>query len=580
MTPHDTISPATGGATAQLTGPGRWDRWDAFAVCVILVIAAIPLRGLMRYQGPAMEEGFMLAFPEMVLHGLVPNRDFLHLYGPGGLWVLAGVYKVFGVSLGSERLVGLAQQLGIIFGMYALTRRWGRGTACVASLMVIFINMSTVGLTALAWNGAVAFGLWGLWNLLGAREKWVTSDVAQSRGKLLAAGLLMSMAVLYRPDLVLACALASTVVLWRVGWRRLKWFAAGLGLAVAGYLAQAAMAGPGHAFKGMVVEPIFTLRAGRSLPLPPSWNHLVGYLQKAAALRTVGWPFPQFALPHQLYLWFLLTVGSGIFVAGVGWWAARRDPSSSRSRGLFALGLFGLGLCTQALQRVDQAHLAWVSCVTMASLPAAMAELLVHRPLPRHRLANLRTPVAASAVAVVLLCGVIPQFTVRGYVDLSMQTFGHHTFGYPVNRKSRNFYLASPTVAGSAQELIHRFDGLGPKPGQRLFVGPVDLRRTPYSDAYFYYLYPELTPATYFVEMDPFDARPGTRLASDVASADWLILTNVWDAWKEPNESSKVGSDAPNDVVRRDFCRVGQWGTIDGTPMYELYRRCPSRDGS
>jgi len=51
-----------------------------------------------------MEEGFMLVFPEWVLHGAIPDRDFLHLYGPGSLWALAGAFKVFGVSLLTERV--------------------------------------------------------------------------------------------------------------------------------------------------------------------------------------------------------------------------------------------------------------------------------------------------------------------------------------------------------------------------------------------------------------------------------------------------------------------------------------------
>ena len=62
----------------------------------------------------------MLVFPELVLHGAIPNRDFLHLYGPGSLWALAGAFKVFGVSLLTERLFGLGQQLAIVFGIYAL----------------------------------------------------------------------------------------------------------------------------------------------------------------------------------------------------------------------------------------------------------------------------------------------------------------------------------------------------------------------------------------------------------------------------------------------------------------------------
>ena len=76
-------------------------------VFLILGLAfALPLRGLLRNQGPPMEEGFMLVFPERVLAGDIPNLDFLHLYGPGSLWALAGWMKIFGVTLEAERLFG------------------------------------------------------------------------------------------------------------------------------------------------------------------------------------------------------------------------------------------------------------------------------------------------------------------------------------------------------------------------------------------------------------------------------------------------------------------------------------------
>ena len=60
------------------------------------MLVAIPLRGLYRFTGGTMEEGFMLYFPERIARGDVPNVDFLHLYGPGSLQVLAGWYEVFG----------------------------------------------------------------------------------------------------------------------------------------------------------------------------------------------------------------------------------------------------------------------------------------------------------------------------------------------------------------------------------------------------------------------------------------------------------------------------------------------------
>ena len=112
-------------------------------------------------------------------------------------------------------------------------------------------------------------------------------------------------------------------------------------------------------------------------------------------------------------------------------------------------------------------------------------------------------------------------------------------------------------------------------PGERLFVGPMDLRRTPYSDASFYFLFPDLVPATYFIEMDPGIAHAeGSRLADDVASADWLILSNVWTDWTEPNDSDRLGPDAPNQVVRDDVCLFDDYGANPaGAPWFGLYER-------
>lgn len=108
------------------------------------------------------------------------------------------------------------------------------------------------------------------------------------------------------------------------------------------------------------------------------------------------------------------------------------------------------------------------------------------------------------------------------------------------------------------------------KPGQRLFVGPVDLRKTPYSDAYLYYMFPDLVPATYYIEMDPGVANAnGSRMPQDLESADIVILSAIWEDWSEPNDSRKVGSDASEQVLARDFCHVGTY-----LNLYQLYRKC------
>jgi hypothetical protein len=139
-----------------------------------------------------------------------------------------------------------------------------------------------------------------------------------------------------------------------------------------------------------------------------------------------------------------------------------------------------------------------------------------------------------------------------------------------VRRDDRYFYLGDYRAYLAMQAAADELNASA-TPGERLLVGPSDLRRTWYSDVFFYWLFPDLDPATYFIEMDPGIAnKEGSRLASDVASADWILLSGLWDGWFEPNASIEYGSRAPNQVIRNQFCQVANYE--DGLAV--LYRRC------
>jgi hypothetical protein len=538
-------------------------------VCVGIILAAfaLPLRGLLRYQGPPMEEGFMLAFPQRVLAGDVPNKDFLHLYGPGSLWALAGAYKVFGSTLATERLFGLAQHMGIVFGIFAIGRAWGRWLATFCALVALVIIIGPIGLTALAWDGGVALGVCGIAVGLAGRRR-IPANPRTADRLLTAAGVLAGLALLFRPDLVLAVGLGYGARGWGLGWKRIRWLAVGAAASLSLYVVHIARAGIGDSVKGMFVEPVFELRGGRSLPIPPSWSHFDGFLQKAAGVRESAWPLPTLEAPHQVFLWFLVLPVIAVGVAAIGAWRMKAAPERWRSRVLLVAGLFGLGMMPQALQRPDTAHLAWVSCVPVALAPLALTEL-VRAVRPRWP-----APGIAMGVVAVLLIGLIPFQTARLYVDIVGQSFGHDVFGSPVNRDGRNFYYGSAEVASAAQGVTDALDARA-KPGQRLLVGPVDLRRTPYSEAFFYYLFPELTPATRYIEMDPGIANAkDSGLADVVRSADWLIRSNVWSGWDEPNDSRIDGPNEPNEVVKRDFCLVDEERSgVDHTLRYQLWQR-------
>ncbi|MEX2032666.1 MAG: hypothetical protein WEA81_07345, partial [Dehalococcoidia bacterium] len=166
----------------------------------------------------------------------------------------------------------------------------------------------------------------------------------------------------------------------------------------------------------------------------------------------------------------------------------------------------------------------------------------------------------------------IPSYTVRSYADFSAQTFGEHVSSFPIEHRGRTFYYGSERNARAANELLDAAERVS-QPGDRVFVGTKDLRKTPLSEAYFYYLLPQLEVATYYIEMDPGVANaPDSGLANDVRSADILILSSAWEDWDEPNDSRKLGSAKPNRVVRDKFCLVDRFGA-----HYWLYERCGGR---
>lgn len=554
----------------------RWRRPQRGALLSFAVLAlavALPLRGLFLATGSSMEEGFMLVFPERILRGDIPNVDFLHLYGPFSLHVLSGWYWLLGADLFTERLFGLLQHLGIVAGLFALARPWGHRLATVVALAATLLVLTPIGLSALAWEGGVALALWSL--VLGIRAIHV--DGRRRTVAAVSAGLLTGFALGYRPDLVLALGLAHGWLLLRaaptrdtvdgrIARPRVPAWGAGLTLGLVPSIVHLVIAGVGPVWRGMFLEPVFDLRPGRALPRPPGWSQIDGALQAVAEgpADAPWWRLPSFSASQQLFLWFWLVVLVAVAVPALTWWRRRhwRTPGSTA---LMAGALLGLGMLPQALQRPDSTHLAWGSCVSIPLLVLVLAD--ARRLAPRTDLRRDAT-VAAAVLAVFLV--VFPFFTLRYYLLQTRVAVGHKRAGYEVERGDRWFSFGNEPLQRSAQAMIDDLDRLS-SPGERLLVGPADLSRTIYSDAIVYHLFPELVPATTFIEMDPGLAdAPGSSLAADVASADWLVLTNYWTGWYEPNASSEFGSTEPNEVVARSFCLVGDYEDA----LVLLYRRC------
>ena len=533
------------------------------AVGTLALVILLPVRGLVRATGSSMEEGFMLLFPRLVQQGWIPNVDFLHLYGPGSLHVLAIWYWVFGDSLESQRVFGLLQHVGIIGAIYTLTRVWGRAVALIAGLVATFLVLTPIGLSALAWHGGIALSLWAIVFAVRARS----TEPPRSDRSWLVAGILAGLALSFRPDLVVALAVAGLWATWGLPGRRRVAIGAAIGLVP--MWIHLALAGPVRAFEGMVIDPVFRLRPGRELPVPPSLDRIDGALQAVAEGVPPWWGFPALAARHQLFVWFFVTIAIAVAVPVVAWVRRRRGDVDDRTTVLMVTGLFGLGIISQALQRPDSTHLAWVAVV---SWPLVVP--VVHDAL-RGRTTAIVATLAAGAVMAATMFVVAPYYTYRHYLLHTRVAVGQLPPPFLVERDGRRFWFGDYFVGEASNQMVADLDRLS-SPGERLVVGPADLRRTVYSDVAFYWMFPELEPATYYIEMDPglADAE-GSRLADDLLTADWVILTNFWTGWFEPNASSEYGSNRPNEVIADHFCLVGNYEDA----LVLLYRRCAEGDG-
>ncbi len=553
-----------GGALPRRPSPAMWR--GALSVAAVLVAVGLPLRGLYRGTGASMEEGFMLVFPSLVQQGKVPNVDFLHLYGPASLDMLALWYRIFGDSLESERTFGLFQHLGIIFGMYALARAFGYLTAVGAALVATVLILTPIGLTALAWHGGVALGLWALVFAVRARATAHT-------GAWWVAGGLGGLALGFRPDLAIALGLAFGWALWRRRSDALV-VAGGATIGLLPMLVHLVRVGPVDAIDGMVIDPVVRLRPGRELPRPPSWGRVDGALQAVAESLPPWWRFPAPAASQQLFLWFWVVV---LIAIAVAFWSIRDHRHNgggpgSPSDALVIGSLFGLGILPQALQRPDSTHLAWVAVV---SWPLAVVVLTVLARRWRASWDGWRAPVAATLALGLLMFVVCPFYTYRTYLLHGRVSVGNLPVPFEIERDGRRFWVGDPAVESAINEMIPDLEARA-EPGDRLFVGPGDLARTIYADTYVYWLFTELEPATYFIEMDPglADAR-GSGMADDIASADFVVLTNTWGGWTEPNESSRRGSDEHNEAVADHHCLVRSYNTN----LVLLFERCDGGGG-
>jgi hypothetical protein len=492
------------------------------AAVLSLLFLLIPLWSGFEAGGGPMDEGMVLLYPEMVQKGAVPYRDFETFYAPANQWLLAAVFSAFGTTITVERAAGLFYRIAILLAIFCLTQRWGTALGVGSTLLSGALLVGS-GIIAYAWMAGLACALWYLW--LMARDN-LTSR------RCVAAGLMAGLTLLFRLDLAPALILASAPLVFFLSWPQRFRIAAGVTLGLLPLVALVFVTGLEPMVNNLFIFPVLRCNPGRHLPVLSVERSL-------------------------LVLFFVhLTAVALNIVAGI--LMAIQKPRRRENMVLLAMSLLAAAVSHQAWQRLDMFHLLIAAFLSFGILPVALVTV-ASKWWSRFR---DRTAIAiGAAVAVAVLVGCVePELflTVRqGFTAALQSEPSEHA---AVEKNGRKFWVGSLRGAVPIQRMLDRLDDVS-TPGQRLFVGPQDLRRTNYCDTFIYHLMPKLAPATYFLEMNPFSAnRPGSRLANDIRTANWVILNRRWDNWEEMNRSGENGSDEPNEVIRKDFVFLGAYG--------------------
>ena len=190
-----------------------------------------------RYVNPY-DEGLILYGARLVMDGAVPHRDFYFIYGPGQLYVLAALFKIFGTSVLVERIYDSVVRATVAMLVLIIVNRVApRAQAFIAAAGAVLY---------LAFFQAYGSAMYSCLAALLASAAFLSPALARQAYApgLFAAGVCAGLAALMRYDVGIAVAGAEGLILCFHAWherehpaqavrtaiRTLFWF--GLGLAI------------------------------------------------------------------------------------------------------------------------------------------------------------------------------------------------------------------------------------------------------------------------------------------------------------------------------------------------------------
>ena len=463
-----------------------------------------------------------------VLQGGVPYRDFWTCYGPGQFYALAGLFKVFGVSLITERLwTQLVTTFILIFSYLILNKSCSRktslvGTGVMAFLLLNYSPTSIAGINPMF--PAILFAMASSYFLL----NFFTDG---SKRCVFLSGACAAMVALFRPELGMAISVLEAVIV--AIQRKFN----GLFL----YLLSVFI----------VLFPVVIFLFSRCKPRDLLFDLVIFPLHMYSKMRAVSFT-TYLAIPDhyrsleafligfskEIICFFPVAVLLTATLLLIGHLCLRiKDARSTLWHSCVIFTIFGLICFKYSCTRVDFAHFFPVLCISIILLFLLLSFFL-----------NIKYLRLWFSCLVIFFCLALSLNLFEELKTIEKNTVGvldiKRAQGLPMNPVA--FYL---------QETVKYVQKRVPT-GEKIFVGSISHNRVVINDVLFYFL-ADRGDATKYYEF-----QPGITTTKEIqqhiiedlekAKVRFVILSDH-DWWCEPNDSCHEGAYLLDQFIRKNF---------------------------
>lgn len=529
--------------------------WVALFFALLIFILFTPIKSFFNFY----DEGFAVFNATRVLNHEAPYRDFWAIYPPGQLYILAGLFKLFGVSLSTSRIYDTFVRIILILGVFLVARKITTRKVAYTVTLALALVLASQGFYSYAVYPALAVSIYAFYCAL----EYVSIN---SWRWLVAGGLIAGLACLIRWDiglymgfglsaaLFIRClvqSLRAKTSLVRSVFTSVRVAALPLvvtfAVLVVGYGMVSLRSGLGNVWGQVFYFPTFKLRAVRWLAYPQLLHPHIDDVANFWNIYAFPMDWLRFYLPLLVYAITWLYCAYAILV--------KRIDLDVQHFGTLAAALCGPFLFSQALSRYDYIHV----------LPSLIAAALAIASLFPRILAGAEHWLIKGALYLILpavasVYVLAPFNAVLGTMD-----------DYPWDSCRTQLARASCVMVSPNEEQAVHFIQAYTQENEPIFVGNQRHDILFVNDVGFYFLAGRPS-ATRYSELHPGVANTlpvQQEIANELEmkQVNFLVLVDIWLS-TEPNGSSKsTGVVYLDNYIRKQYYEFAEFGE------YQIWRR-------